>query len=687
MPRSCTLSALFAGGHGIDFARLPMTQAGFIPGQFSASILFVSSWGAAKIPGIAASKIAKRYIGGEQIYPVLPVGAELLAQLQLLAPAANAAPLRGDVSTQQQGQQRQLSPQQAQEDPRRAQATVDTAARAEAEAALPMHQAAQRLLGSPMRVEQPNAAQAGAPASSHHTAASTAELLTQLRLSATAHPSLQPRQQQPAEQQRMPGLSTAELLEQLRASSTSLGVHSRGHQHEHMPGPSTEGLLKQLRASASLPTPAQQQQQLEQQQPPAQVHHDPGPSTAELLEQLRASCSGAPDTQQRRHDQARRMPGPPTAQLLEQLRASATGTALPRSGSVALLQMAYGSSYTQHGQAGQRPPAPAPAAQPAVPLPSPAGVLAEKSAQECQQERHAAPDMAALLAQLGASAQLFGSAQPAADVRSQQGEQHGGHGLEQHGAGRQALSTVVLLAWLQQAAGPRTGRAPDGCGQADSEDGASELARLLAAAHGEQTAPLPPQPAGNRAAVADNAQLLQPQLAQARRLPQPQPLQQQRVGSASHDPELPPAKYRLQDCGASQLAAAASAQHESVALPQTEVVHGSGSRALPAGSPASSAGSPPAAGGVVAGPVTLASDTPRLAAPEERSMELVAASSQVTWQQGGVGVGETFTVDLGVNLGATPGHARHLTLWAYLNCLPAGGRQRRQCVCVNAGSH
>lgn len=621
-------------------------------------------------------------------------GSELLAQLQLLAPAADAVPTRVNTSPQQP--QQQPSQQLMQAEPRRAQAAAHSAATVEAAASLTAHKAGQGPLASPTRGKHPppDVAQFVMPARPPQSAATTAELLNRLQLSATADPMQQAGCQQPARVSPTPGLSTAELLEQLRASASPAPLPAQP-QRQTLPimatvkaleqlraiasaatdsqwrvqengrerGLSTEALLKQLQAPACLSAPAQQHQQQ-----PAQAQPGSGLSTAELLEQLRASCSGAPQAQQREHLHATGASGPPTAQLLEQLRASsAAGTALQRRGPAGLHQAEHG-SCRQQAQAGLRHPTLASAAQPAVPAPASPGTQSAAAAQESLQEGHAAAQTVSLQAQLRASRQLLGPAQPAAAVRSLQGEQHCSQRLLQHSADRQALSAAELLPRVQQDSGRGAFSMAAGSGLTKGEDGAAELARLLAAAHGQRAAALAPPQASTRLAAGDQsvppqlaclaslpskypglhqvppaaAALRQAQSAQNQPVPevrQPQQQQQQkewqRTGCSSVDPQLTPAKYRRQERGEPQPGAAASAQHESAALPQTELMR-AGSGALPAGSLPSSAGSVPAAGGQSAGCLPIAADAsaaaseaPRLAQSEACSPGLEASGSQV----------------------------------------------------------
>ncbi|KAL4458919.1 hypothetical protein ABPG75_013784 [Micractinium tetrahymenae] len=638
-----------AGGYSIDFARLPMTQAGFIPGgQLLAQLQLLA-------PGPAGASAPANTASEQQQQQRLPAPAQWEQTQQR---GSNPAPPAWGVDgkRQPQPQQQELWGMQVASYPAAVAEAEAPVAEATAQARLP----APRVPGSPMEVEQvsPEATQAQPPAIPRQDTASTAELLRQLQLSASTAAQAQQGQQQLQQQgqhlaaQRKPGLSTADLLAHLQASASSARPSQQqkqplpeqqqhGHQQRHKPGLSTADLLEQLRASAVGAAPVQQQQQH-----PGQATHLPGLPTAELLEQLRASGSGAPPGQQRQeHEQAQqRVPGPPTADLLEQLRASASSVTL-QSVRTAALQRPSPAGPAQHSQAQHQQPAAPSTALLLEAVVSSAGV--QPAAPPLQHQPRATPDTDALLEQLRASVHQAGVPRLAHAAQSLQGVQGEQHGMQLQAPRRHGLSTAELLAQLQQPA-PSAGKTAVGSVQGGSEGRAAELVRLLAVANGQQAAA--PQAAGSSAAADDQALLLGlqglaarpmqhpgqlqrqhhnkpaapllrqtpppqqqqgPVLPQAHQPPPQQQLavsaqrqapkqQQQPAGSATIDAELPPAKYRRQEapaCKEPLPAAAVTAPHVSGLLPQTEAVLASGSDAMPAGSPASSAGSPPAAAG------------------------------------------------------------------------------------------
>lgn len=558
----------------IDFSKLPMTQAGFIPAADLLEQLRASTAGLP--PPAASGQQEQQLCSGQRAGSVSPQPVRLQEARKMQLLQQQQQPVQETVNMQIDAQLPggglPVAPVAAQQQ-RGAASTADLLAqlRQSASGASPAQQrsTAKQQQRSPglstadllrqIHQSRPAAVQVARPPKQQQLQSPglpTADLLAQLQQAAPAAGAA-PVARQQEQQQRSRDLPTAELLAQLQQAAPAAPAPAASLQ-ERQPMVSTAELLQQLRASAyGLPASRPPEQQKQQQRA--------GLATADLLQQLQAPASlpAAADQQQRRQQ------APLTADLLEQLRASM--------GDAGVLEGA--APAVPAGAVGQVPPAAAAAAAegegdldamlqrlqqlPLAASPNPiaaavAGTLGPRPALPQQQDSPAAAALphvqseAAVAAASQLAAQLRGllsEGQPAATAAVAAGGSAGG--------GRSTEELLMLLRQQQQqqpSLHQRQQEAQPATGW--GHESPAVPAQLAAPAAG---------PAEPRAAAGGADGGVDALLQKLRGLAQQQsltPLRQQQqqvqqvvqhaqqpmqlVGAALEEQELPPAKYRRQ---------------------------------------------------------------------------------------------------------------------------------------------
>lgn len=457
---------------------------------------------------------------------------------------------------------------------------------------------------------------------------STAELLQQLRLSATGGGTLLVPGQLLAREQRPASTDTQALLQQLRAAAAvPPAVPLPEQQHRREATLATAELLEQMRGSTPGAAPAVNQLQ----EPQHQQHRQQAPATADLLAPLQQAAGAGGGRQQDGLTQVAAA-AVSTADLLERLRA-APAAWQPEAGAPRQqeehLQAPGGHATLQLAAAG--------AVAPADGKGDVTGLL-----QQLQQLGPAAsatrpPAAAAAAAEPLASGQLAGQLRDLSCQWQQQQQQQASAiaeeaadaAFQEHTA--EARSTDELLMLLRQQQQVQQLRRPSLAahspkGGDPSAEGGPDLARRGNGA--PAGSPAAPGSAGGSDALLLHLRRLAQQdcytpLKQRqheglqRVAQQDEPIAQQRA-QVSEEAEAPPAKYRRQDGDAACAAEASAAEQQRQRLEQpastavatpvgvaaaalggtsslapTDVVAGGGSTVPPAASPASSAGSPP----------------------------------------------------------------------------------------------
>lgn len=557
----------------VDFSKLPMTQAGFIPAADLLEQLRASTAGL-----LHAEPAPQPAQPQQQCQPLQPqLGVQPAQQHSSPAGWQPQPPAQPQVQRYAwRGSPEQPTPSRMQVDSRVLSPTPGAhslaMARQGAAAAAPTSTAdllQQLRLSSGVQQQAPPSQQQPPPQEAKRPAIPTDVLVQQLRASAImasvqgeqVQQPQQPQQQQQQQAQQQPSrrLATEELLAALRAAPAAGAAGQRqpepeAQQAEPAGGSAAPDLLLQLQQVAGLSMPAGQsptQQAQQRQAAPAtanllqQLQAAPmpaaskpqraewaAPATADLLQQLQAVCmptAASVEQQRQRH------PALSTAELVEQLRASAdfrsVGSRLPAQ------QAQHG---VESGTAGQQSGTAAAEVQAGdissllqqlQQLPS-AAVL-----QPHQPVQPAAADVPVVQAEVAAAAasrladqmrSLLQEAQPAAGLGTPLAAAPAARGQPEASSSR---STEELLALLRRQQEQRHGADEPPAASVATDGGAGELlAKLRELA--PPAAVVPPHP---QVPVAAGCQQQQPQQAQ-----------RAASGPASEDEEMPPAKYQRQ---------------------------------------------------------------------------------------------------------------------------------------------